>query len=181
MFRDPATDPGHDPPEVELKAGAEQALLGNRHLQDHEPGSWLEYPSGLCQAGVEIHQVPNSPADHRTIEGLVRERQLQRVGCHWVEESRLVTALLQHRPHKIGSDDSPPKPTPAGERGAEIQGSSAEVEVDSFRLPFPPQPRDSGPPPALVESKADDAVEPVVRGSYGSEDGADIGPLFRTA
>jgi hypothetical protein len=94
---------------------------------------------------------------------------------------RLAPALFQHGGYEVGADDPPAKPWAPSQSGPEVQGPGAQVEVNSFRLTFPPQPRDAVPPPSLIEVKADDAIEAVVGGGYGSKDGPDIIPLFRTA
>ena len=75
----------------------------------------------------------------------------------------------------------PRKSGPPGQRGREVERAGAEVEVDSVRLPLPPQPPHRVSPPALIEAEADDAVEAVVGGRDGGEDVADVGPLLGPA
>jgi hypothetical protein len=68
MFRDPATYPRHDSPEIELEHGAKQGLLGDCHLQDHKPRPRLQHSRRLRQPEIEINQVSDPPSNHRAVE-----------------------------------------------------------------------------------------------------------------
>jgi hypothetical protein len=92
-----------------------------------------------------------------------------------------VTTLLQHRAGEVGADNPSLETGRAAQRGRQVEGAGAEVEVDSSGQTLPPELCHGLPPPALIEPEADDAIEAVVGGSDCTEDIADIGPLLRTA
>ena len=73
------------------------------------------------------------------------------------------------------------KAGPSRQCGREIEGPSAEVEIDSFRHPFPIQLSDRISSPTLIEAQADDVIQAVVRGSDRGKDLPDVGPLLRAA
>jgi hypothetical protein len=181
MFGYLSPNPGHDAAKVELECRPSEALRGNCHLENHEFRTGFEYPSGLGESGIQIHQVAHSPANHCSVERLIRKRKLEGVCVHRSESGRFRSAKVEHAPHEIRADDPSAETWASGQGGREIEGPRAEVEINSSGSSFPAQQRHGVAPPALIEPKADDAVEAIVGGGYGGKNRADIGPLFRTA
>ena len=152
-------------------AAASSGCARQRHLQDHQAGAGLEHAGGLGQSGIEIHQVADSPADHRAIEGGVREtaarahrRSPAPAGGAFARPSRSIGA------DEVGADDAAREIRAAG-RAWRRSRACRRRGRDRFRPASAPTPAaDRVAPPALIEAKADDAVEAVVGGGDGGED-----------
>ena len=73
MFRDHSADPRQHTAEIEQVQTAEPRVRGQGHLEDHQAGARLEHACRLAQSGIQVHQVPHAPADHRAVERRGRE------------------------------------------------------------------------------------------------------------
>ena len=184
MFRDQATDPGQHPPEVELDtARAERRLRGAVHLQDHEPGAWLEHPSRLAPGRHRDPSGSERPSRHRAVEGLVGNGSSSASAATGVEPRATCPGPAPASParsrRRRSAPRNPRRRASVGRRGPGFRRRGrgrflpASVPTPAVATAVRRQP--------LVESKADDAVEQVVRGRDGSEDRADVGPLLRPA
>jgi hypothetical protein len=181
MFGNEAAESRQHPSKVQLVKRSEPRPRGKRHLQDHQSRTGGHHPRGLSQSGVEIGQVAYSPPHHHSIELRRRKGELQSISGDRREAGRLDSTELEHPRDEVGADYPPPEAGLPSQRGAEVERSGAQVEIDSLRRALPPQPPDRNLPPALIEPEADDAVEPVIRRGDSGEDLANVGPLFRAA
>ena len=154
MFRDPSSDPGQHAPKIELVQPAELGLRRQRHVEDHEAAARLEHAGRFAQPSVEIHQVPQSPTDHRAVEGAAsgngsaRASAVDRRG-----RADFAGPAGASRCDEVGADDPAAEPGLPREGGPEVQRPGAEVEVDSLRPPLPPQPPHRVLPPALIKRR----------------------------
>ncbi len=177
MFRDETPDQGQKASEIEEIEGPQRLARGRAELEDHQTGPRFEHPCGLAQAGIEIGQVADPEPDHGTIEAVGGKRQGEGVSGNRSRPGRLILAEYQHGVNEVSGHDLTREPATAGERGCEIHGAAAQIQVPTPGCAFPAELAKRGPAPEAIDIEAEEMVEKVIPGSDRREHLADVRPF----
>lgn len=158
---------GHREPEPGPVPESHHAPLRPGELQNYEFGSGGKDPANLGEPPLQIREIPDSEADDRGVEDVVGEGQPHRVSGYPGERHPAASGLgvrdFQHRRGQIAAHG----PHTARQQEGEIPGAAAQIQDSGTRRTV--QFAERRPPPALVESDAEDPVHPVVARRDGLE------------